>query len=99
MTLAPDLPRLPIPIIAPKRSASTSPEPSTAPSDVDSDCRQRLPSAVSLKCSDSGSLASPMGTGEVVALGDGRVGAGEVRPFYLQQGQTVLYSKFGFMYT
>jgi hypothetical protein len=28
------LPRLPIPVVAPKRSASTSPEPSTAPSDA-----------------------------------------------------------------
>lgn len=34
----------------------------------------------------------------MVQLGDGRVGDGEVRPFYLQPGQTVVYSKFGFMY-
>ena len=34
-----------------------------------------------------------------MGLGDGRVGDGEVRPFYLQPGQTVIYSKFGFMYT
>lgn len=38
-------------------------------------------------------------TGEVVSLGDGRVGYGEVKPFYLKPGQTVVYSKFGFMYT
>ena len=38
-------------------------------------------------------------SGDVVELGDGRVGEGEVRPFYLKEGQTVLYSKFGFMYT
>lgn len=38
-------------------------------------------------------------SGDVVALGDGRVGNGEVRPFTLTPGQTVLYSKFGFMYT
>ncbi|PNH11271.1 chaperonin [Tetrabaena socialis] len=37
-------------------------------------------------------------SGEVVGLGDGRVN-GEVRPFFLQLGQTVVYSKFGFMYT
>lgn len=33
-----------------------------------------------------------------MALGDGRVDD-HVRPFYLKPGQTVLYSKFGFMYT
>ncbi|EFJ50536.1 hypothetical protein VOLCADRAFT_80038 [Volvox carteri f. nagariensis] len=38
-------------------------------------------------------------SGEVVSLGDGRMGNGEVRPFYLKPGQTVVYSKFGFMYT
>lgn len=38
-------------------------------------------------------------SGEVVSLGDGRVGYGEVKPFYLKPGQTVVYSKFGFMYT
>ncbi|GFR46910.1 hypothetical protein Agub_g8557 [Astrephomene gubernaculifera] len=38
-------------------------------------------------------------SGEVVSLGDGRVGNGEVRQFYLKPGQTVVYSKFGFMYT
>ncbi|KAG2451531.1 hypothetical protein HYH02_004129 [Chlamydomonas schloesseri] len=37
-------------------------------------------------------------SGEVVQLGDGRVGNGEIRPFYLKPGQTVVYSKFGFMY-
>jgi hypothetical protein len=31
------LPRLPIPVMAPKRSASASPEPSIAPSDASSD--------------------------------------------------------------
>ncbi len=34
-----------------------------------------------------------------MSLGDGRVGYGEVKPFYLKPGQTVVYSKFGFMYT
>ncbi|KAF5832968.1 chaperonin 10 kd subunit-domain-containing protein [Dunaliella salina] len=38
-------------------------------------------------------------SGEVVDLGDGRTGSGETREFYLKKGQTVLYSKFGFMYT
>ncbi|KAF8065437.1 hypothetical protein HT031_003038 [Scenedesmus sp. PABB004] len=38
-------------------------------------------------------------SGDVVSLGDGRVGDGSVRPFTLKPGQTVLYSKFGFMYT
>ncbi|KIZ01928.1 chaperonin [Monoraphidium neglectum] len=37
-------------------------------------------------------------SGDIVSLGDGRLGDGSVRPFYLQKGQTVLYSKFGFMY-
>lgn len=37
-------------------------------------------------------------SGDVVTLGDGRVD-GHVRPFWLKPGQTVLYSKFGFMYT
>lgn len=37
-------------------------------------------------------------SGDVVSLGDGRVD-GETRDFYLQPGNTVLYSKFGFMYT
>ena len=38
-------------------------------------------------------------SGDVVELGDGRVGEDEIRPFFLKTGQTVLYSKFGFMYT
>lgn len=33
-------------------------------------------------------------TGDIVALGDGRVG-GNVQTFDLQVGQTVVYSKFG----
>lgn len=37
-------------------------------------------------------------SGDVVGLGDGRVADGTVKPFYLKEGQTVLYSKFGFMY-
>lgn len=37
-------------------------------------------------------------SGNVVALGDGRVDH-DVRQFYLKEGDTVLYSKFGFMYT
>uniref|UniRef100_A0A7S0RR56 20 kDa chaperonin, chloroplastic n=1 Tax=Chlamydomonas leiostraca TaxID=1034604 RepID=A0A7S0RR56_9CHLO len=37
-------------------------------------------------------------SGDVVELGDGRVN-GETRPFILKTGDTVLYSKFGFMYT
>jgi len=37
-------------------------------------------------------------SGDVVSVGDGRVGD-EVRPFHLKAGDTVLYSKFGFMYT
>ncbi|GFH19416.1 uncharacterized protein HaLaN_16361 [Haematococcus lacustris] len=37
-------------------------------------------------------------SGDVVELGDGRVGT-ETRPFVLKPGDTVLYSKFGFMYT
>lgn len=36
-------------------------------------------------------------SGEVVGLGDGRTGK-DTRPFYLKEGQTVIYSKFGFMY-
>ncbi|KAG1677546.1 hypothetical protein FOA52_014444 [Chlamydomonas sp. UWO 241] len=36
-------------------------------------------------------------SGDVVALGDGRVND-EVRSFQLKEGDTVLYSKFGFMY-
>ncbi|MEW5309153.1 MAG: hypothetical protein WDW38_001059 [Sanguina aurantia] len=36
-------------------------------------------------------------SGEVVSLGDGRTGE-ETREFYLKEGDTVLYSKFGFMY-
>lgn len=38
-------------------------------------------------------------SGDVESLGDGRLADGHVRPFYLEKGQTVLYSKFGFMYT
>lgn len=38
-------------------------------------------------------------SGDVVSLGDGRMADGSVRSFYLKEGQTVLYSKFGFMYT
>mmetsp|Transcript_25286 Transcript_25286/g.54952 ORF Transcript_25286/g.54952 Transcript_25286/m.54952 type:complete len:242 (+) Transcript_25286:107-832(+) len=37
-------------------------------------------------------------SGDVIELGDGRVGD-EVRAFHLKKGDTVLYSKFGFMYT
>eukprot|EP00798_Chlamydomonas_sp_ICE-L_P028286 gene28286-31394_t len=37
-------------------------------------------------------------SGDVAVLGDGRVGP-ETKPFFLKEGQTVLYSKFGFMYT
>ncbi|GBF92721.1 hypothetical protein Rsub_05090 [Raphidocelis subcapitata] len=37
-------------------------------------------------------------SGDVVSLGDGRLGDGTVKPFTLKEGQTVLYSKFGFMY-
>jgi chaperonin GroES len=35
----------------------------------------------------------------VVDLGDGRALDGTTRKFTLQKGNTVLYSKFGFMYT
>lgn len=39
-------------------------------------------------------------SGDVVALGDGRPSdGGPLRPFTLKTGDTVLYSKFGFMYT
>lgn len=38
-------------------------------------------------------------SGDVVSLGDGRAADGSVREFALKPGQTVLYSKFGFMYT
>eukprot|EP00882_Tetradesmus_deserticola_P007110 GHRQ01007485.1.p1 GENE.GHRQ01007485.1~~GHRQ01007485.1.p1 ORF type:complete len:243 (+),score=99.20 GHRQ01007485.1:173-901(+) len=38
-------------------------------------------------------------SGDVLKLGDGRLADGCVKPFYLKEGQTVLYSKFGFMYT
>eukprot|EP00879_Flechtneria_rotunda_P005171 GHRR01005453.1.p2 GENE.GHRR01005453.1~~GHRR01005453.1.p2 ORF type:complete len:133 (+),score=24.02 GHRR01005453.1:189-587(+) len=38
-------------------------------------------------------------SGDVVSLGDGRLADNEVRNFWLKEGQTVLYSKFGFMYT
>lgn len=37
-------------------------------------------------------------SGDVVELGDGRVN-GNTRPFTLKTGDTVLYSKYGFMYT
>ncbi|KAI8471100.1 MAG: chaperonin 23 [Monoraphidium minutum] len=37
-------------------------------------------------------------SGDVVSLGDGRSGDGSVKPFTLKEGQTVIYSKFGFMY-
>jgi len=38
-------------------------------------------------------------SGDVVGLGDGRTAEGDTKPFFLQEGQTVLYSKFGFMYS
>lgn len=38
-------------------------------------------------------------SGDVVAVGDGRTSDGNTKPFYLKPGDTVLYSKFGFMYT
>lgn len=40
----------------------------------------------------------PSPPGDVIGLGDGRLADGSVRPFFLKEGQTVLYSKFGFMY-
>lgn len=38
-------------------------------------------------------------SGDIIELGDGRTADGHVRQFNLKPGQTVLYSKFGFMYT
>lgn len=38
-------------------------------------------------------------SGDVVAVGDGKTLDGKLVPFSLKPGDTVLYSKFGFMYT